>query len=308
MARRLGDPWTLVLTNNITGQSSATAEELTAAYERVFAICRAQDVYPYRQFMGDALRLYGDRLRGFGHFAEAEAQYREALALFRSFDDVYLIAYPLGSLGRMALLKGNLSEAEALIGESVAFTRRGGSRVAIADWLFRLGLVHLYQGDLAAAEGDLYEAVTLYEEVGSGRGAADVTAALAEVALERGDREQAARYIQDCFSFYRGLLASLTGDFLEDYGFDTAEDLLANMLRAGLVMTADEEWENAALLFAAVASIQARLNYRAVRPLQEKVNRAREGISQHLPDAPLKSVQEQGQALTVQQAVNLILS
>lgn len=308
MAQRLGDPWLLVLANNLIGQSSATAKEMTAAYERVFAICREHMVFPFTLFMSDALRLYGDRLRSFGHYAEAETQYQECLAIFRSFDDAYLIAYPLGCLGRMALLDGNLEKAEELISESVRYVRRGSSRVAMADWLFRLGVVHLYQGEVDAAEADLQEAAALYEEIGSGRGYADVTACLAEVALAGGDQEQAEGHVQSCFTYYRDLLASLSGSILEDYGFDSADDVIANMLRAGLVKTAAQEWENAAALFTYMVTVQARLNHRVVRSLQERVERAEETVRQNLAPAMLRAARERGEGLNVRQAVAFILA
>ncbi len=307
MAQRLGEPWPLALSYNLIGQSSTTEAETVAAYEKLIAICQEHDTYPYSQFLTDALRLYGDRLMNYGSYAAAEVQYRKSLALYRALGDVYLIAYPLGSLGRMALLDGRLAEARELIDESVRFARGGGSAAVIGDWLFRLGIVHLYQDDLQAATADLQEAAALYEEIGNLRGRADVLACLAEVALDSDDVTQAAAYIKSCFTFYQQLLASAPGSYLEDYGFDTADDLLANFLRAGLVKTAQQEFATAASLFSAVASWQERLNHRAVQPLEERTAGAQTTIQQHLPQGKWHAAQVAGQKMAIATMVDSIL-
>ena len=307
MAQRLGEPWPLALTYNLIGQSSTTEAETVAAYEKLIAICQEHNTYLFSQFLTDALRLYGDRLMSYGSYAAAEVQYRKSLALYRALGDVYLIAYPLGSLGRMALLDGRLDEAHQLIAESVRFARSGGSAAVIGDWLFRLGIVHLYLGDLEAAAADLQEAAALYEEIGSLRGRADVLACLAEVALESDNVAQAAAYIKSCFTFYQQLLASASGSYLEDYGFDTADDLLANFLRAGLLKTAQKEYTTAAMLFSAVTSWQERLNHRAVQPLEERVATVQAIIRQNLSESKRNDAQAVAGELNIAAIVNLIL-
>jgi predicted ATPase/DNA-binding XRE family transcriptional regulator len=299
MARRLEEPWPLVLILQIQGQSRRDKEGSLAAFAEAIAICEEHlDEPKFNAFLGSLLGLQGDRLMGFGMLAEAKASFEASVAHLRALGDTFWIAYPLGNLGRMALHEGELQKAYQLIRESVAITQESGNRVGIADWLFRLGQVQLYRGQLAEAEVYLRETLRLYEETDNAFGPPGVLSNLALVALERDDLVAAIALIQDCLRRYEKLRdearnVDSSSDFLE-YG-----DTLDSLLHAGLAAHATGDWL-AALAYFGLFERNPR-NYVAIRPLQEKVMTAKAAILANIPNAEYRAAIAEAQKVTLEE-------
>jgi predicted ATPase/DNA-binding XRE family transcriptional regulator len=288
MARRLEEPWPLVVTLQIQGQMRRDKKGVLAAFDEAITICEEHAGDPqFDNFLSSLLGLRGDRLLGFGMAAEAEASYKASLIRLRAIGDTYWIAYPLGNLGRLALHKGDLIQAHQYISESVDITRRSGNRVGIADWLFRLGQVHLYRGELDAAELNLQETLRLYEEVGNAFGPPGVLSNLALLAIERGVIAKAVAHIRESFRRYRQLQTEahkvdFSSDFLE-FG-----DTLDSLLHAGLVAYAQRNWQKAHIFFSFFESNMR--GYVAIRPLRDKVSAAKAVIANKVSATPAKQL------------------
>ncbi|MCA9916602.1 MAG: tetratricopeptide repeat protein [Anaerolineales bacterium] len=288
MARRLEEPWPLVVTLQIQGQSRRDKEGSLAAFAEAIAICQERlDDPQFSGFLGSLLGLQRDRFMGFGMLAEAKASFEASVAHLRTLGDTFWIAYPLGNLGRMALHNGDLDRAHEMISESVAIVRSSGNRGGIADWLLRLGQVQLYRGELAEAEQNLQETLRLYEETDNAFGPPGVLSNLALLAVEQGDLDTAVTYIQDCFSRYSQLRESVrkvdfSSDFLE-FG-----DTLDSLLHAGLVAHAQGDWQTAVTFFTFFENNER--GYVAIRPLQEKVTAAKAAIAHKAAVTPAKQL------------------
>jgi tetratricopeptide (TPR) repeat protein len=283
MARRLEEPWPLVMTLQIQGQSRPDKEGALAAYAEAIAICEERlDDPQFNGFLGSLLGLQGDRMLTFGMVSDAKASLEASVTHLRALGDTFWIAYPLGNLGRLALQDGDLEHAFQLINESVTITRHSGNRGGIADWLFRLGQVQLYRGELADAERNLRETLRLYEETDNAFGPPGVLSNLALLAVERGAVATAVSLMQDCFTRYLKLShevrkVDFSSDFLE---FD---DTLDSLLHAGLVAHARGDWQTAVAFFSFFDKKNER-GYVVIRPLRERVEAAKVAIQDRLGD------------------------
>ncbi|MBI3960300.1 MAG: tetratricopeptide repeat protein, partial [Chloroflexi bacterium] len=138
-----------------------------------------------------ALFRYAIRLIDAGEYGVAERLSAESLALFRRRENRDYIVAPLGNLGRLALLRGDLAQARLLLQEAVATARSVGNVLGLIDWLPRLGVVTLYGGDAAEAQRLLQESLELSRTISSPMYLAWNYTYLAETALWQGDHEQA---------------------------------------------------------------------------------------------------------------------
>lgn len=297
MAQRLEDPWPLVHTLQLQGQSRRDKAGALAAFEEAVAICREQTGdRRFDTYHSSLLCLQGDRLMNFGLVSEAKPKFEESLARCRELGDVHYIVYPLGNLGRLALREGDLRKAYDLISESVSIIRAAGNTASIGDWLFRLGQTLLYLGDLDGAETNLQEAMHIYTEVGNQSGIPTVLSTLALVALARKNETLARNLIQESMSDFRSLQEAMqstdvSATILEFR--DTAE----NLLQAGVVAHALKEWDKSIGLFRFVENNIP--SYVAIRPLQEKVSAAKTDMETNLSPMDFSAAVTKGEKLTL---------
>jgi predicted ATPase len=269
LARRLEDPWAVMIALQLQGQAQNDADVAVAAYEEAIAICREHAGDPrYDPYLFSLLHLQGDRLLALGRRAEARASYEACLQGLRARGEENRIAYPLGNLGRMALQEGRLQEAHDLIGESVSIARKSGNRVTMGDWLYRLGQVQLYSGEYEAAEANLWQTLRIYEEVNNQFGPPTVLSNLALAALARNDVEAATALIGDSFRRFRALESSAR-QLEERANLLQFSDAVESLLHAGLVAHAQGAWQTALAHFAFAEADMQR--YPVSRPLRNRV-------------------------------------
>ncbi len=107
--------------------------------------------------MGDPASLAAARdLRGFcrqhlGQYAEATADFDQALALYRAAGDAHGQIEVLSHLGKTAFLQSRYAEAGAHYGEQLDLAEALGEPAGIARALGNLGNLHLYQDELDLA-------------------------------------------------------------------------------------------------------------------------------------------------------------
>jgi predicted ATPase/transcriptional regulator with XRE-family HTH domain len=315
MARRLETPETLAELWLLTGMSAYTFQTDTtqalAALDESLSILQESILRtsndPSRWGKLAWVRfIYGDGLRQTGHVSEAVVQFQKSLDIYRQLGNVDMIAYPLGNLGRLALLEGRLQEAYDLIAESVVISRNVGNRIGVSDWLHQLGKVALYLGDTPQAAACLEESLALHEEVGGIP--VQVLALLAHVALARGDMGGAAQYLHDSLSAARTAIyyspVTGTGDKMNRYvHFNTIETLLT----AALVATAQASFERAITLFSSAQSLGGKCDFLVDPPLQAEVDVALSTSRTHLPGDVFNSIWEMGQNMSLEGVVTYAL-
>jgi predicted ATPase/DNA-binding XRE family transcriptional regulator len=315
MARRLETPETLAELWILTGLSTYTLQtDSTQAFAALDDSLSMLQKSILRE-SGDPRQwaklayvrfVYGEGLRQTGHVAEAAVQFQKCLDIYRQLGNVDMIAYPLGNLGRLALLEGRLQDAYDLIAESVAMSRTVGNRVGVGDWLHQFGKVLLYLGDTAQAAACLEESLALHEEVGGIP--VQVLALLGHAALARGDVEGATRYLHDSLSAARKAIyyspVPGTGDTMNRYvHFNTIEALLT----AALVATARTSFECAVTLFSSAQSLGRQCGFIVDPPLQAEVDVALSASRTYLSLDVFNSIWEAGLCMSLEEIIDYAL-
>jgi tetratricopeptide (TPR) repeat protein/transcriptional regulator with XRE-family HTH domain len=187
----------------------------------------------------------GDFLRAQGHWDQATALHRTALAAARQAGDGPGQALALRQLGILAWQMGDMPAATASLTQAVDLYREAGDRPGQAYALDHLGVVHTLTGDcraalttrqqalaLARGSGDLLaeavalnhlswaqletgdhtaaganvrQALALMRSLGHRIGEADALAGLGEVQRATGDYQAAAASLTQAVDLYRGI-------------------------------------------------------------------------------------------------------
>ncbi len=107
------------------------------------------------------LWAYADRLIEHGEFARAAPLLMESARLFQARGSRYEMADSLGTLGRLALLQGDMPKAHALLHEAVTLARDFNYQEMLGNLQPLLGLVTLYGGDVPEARRLLEDSLRL---------------------------------------------------------------------------------------------------------------------------------------------------
>jgi len=182
------------------------------------------------------------------------------------------IVYPLGNLGRLALLGGDVAGARRSFAECVELSRRMGNSISLADWLVRLGSVACYQGELMPARAALQEALTFAQELAHSQIVPNILAWLALVAVAEGDLEQAGQYMQQSLDDYARIF--VTGDEaqMRDTQYRERPDFLEALIAAAHLHTARQQLDRAVVVLSFAARLQREQGYRLDPPLQAVVD------------------------------------
>ncbi|MDB5676465.1 MAG: histidine kinase, partial [Sphingomonas bacterium] len=119
---------------------------------------QARDIYHGEPQL--LMTIYNDRgnaLKEIHRYTEAEAQFREALALARTMNNPAVVARVLGNIVRNQIMSGHLDAAEQTIAQGFALARSGGEAAAATEQLWGIA------ARVAFKRGDLQKARTLIE-------------------------------------------------------------------------------------------------------------------------------------------------
>jgi predicted ATPase/class 3 adenylate cyclase/Tfp pilus assembly protein PilF len=151
-------------------------------------------------------------LNGAGNLAEAQGDYRRALALHaealavrRALGDTLGIAGSLNNLGNVAYKQADYARAAALYEESLALKRELGDTLGMAVSLNNLGMVAWQQADYARAAALYEESLALRRELGDKEGIAGSRNNLGNVAYMQGDYARAAALVEKSLALQREL-------------------------------------------------------------------------------------------------------
>ena len=137
-----------------------------------------------------------------GDLQAAAAGFAEALALYEDVGDQHGQALALIQVGVVHQLTGHYPAALASCQQALDMARGSGERLAEAHACTYLGDVQRLTGDHAAAVVSLHQALNLYRELGR-PGEADALVVLGVVQQETGDYLAAAASIRQALGLYR---------------------------------------------------------------------------------------------------------
>jgi tetratricopeptide (TPR) repeat protein len=311
MAHRLEEPEPLVAGLTSLGQAASDDAEAFTAWDEAIMLAQGDENFTWR--LAFIHMLYGDRLRGHGDYIEAAAHYQQSLSLMRQMGNVDMIAYPLGGLGLVALHEGRLAEAHDLIAESVLISRATGNQSGIGDWIFRLGLVLLYLERTKEATASLREALTMYEEINNLPGQASVLACLSQAALGQGNVELAINYIRQSLSTYQNLhyqreQASSVISPVTPTPLTFTPDEMDSFLQAALVFSAQERFEQAAILLGVTHVLLVQSGHKPTPPLQANVDQTIDVLRSQLSETTFAAAWEAGQRMPPDQVLAFVLT
>lgn len=250
MAYRLQDPEALMSFYETYMEAVGDLETASEAFHSAEQIMLAPGNEKWSGRLAGLYTRFGDRLRENNRLDEATALYEKSLAMHRANgDDGGFIAYPLGNLGRVALLEGRLDDAYAYFSEAVHMSRLSGTRVGIADWLQQLGKVLVAMGDFDQAEICMEEAYALYEEMGNRRAAPDLIANLGIAALMQDRDVLAADYFRESLRRYHAILSDLK-DVDSPYSKPHSWDMLHCLLGVSMLAYRNDDLARAVTIYA----------------------------------------------------------
>jgi DNA-binding CsgD family transcriptional regulator/Tfp pilus assembly protein PilF len=117
--------------------------------------------------------------------------------LFRQAEDGFGVAIAVGSLGLLAMRRGNMERARTLLEQALDLNRKIGDRWGVSSVLVYMGIIPLSKGDNAQAVGYFEEALSLSREVGDRYVGYLAHYNLALASRSEGDHEQALRHYLD---------------------------------------------------------------------------------------------------------------
>lgn len=241
-----------------------------------------------------ALFRYAIRLIDAGVYDTAERLSTESLALFRRQQNRDYIVYPLGNLGRLALLRGDLAQARLLLQEAVATARTIGNVMGLLDWLPRLGVVLLYRGDVDTAQRLLHESLHLSQTTTSAMYLAWSYTYLAETALWQGDLDQAADWLAQALTYHANPRWLRT-------------ELVDCLWVAVRLATAQQQYRRAATLFGLAEQVGSPIRYVSAPPVRPLIAAALATVQAALEPAAFAEAFAAGQQMTLEEAFTTLL-
>jgi predicted ATPase/DNA-binding SARP family transcriptional activator len=161
-------------------------------------------IFPYRQ----------------GAFAEARAQWQEALAIFRSLDDTTEVGRCLAELASVEIVDGDLDRAIELYEEAVGIFRASGHDNRLAMCLANLGAIASMKGDLEGSAAYTEQGIALQRAHVDRDGLGISLHNLARTRLQLGEVDEARRLFSESVAIaedmgYRELIAYCLGSASE---------------------------------------------------------------------------------------------
>jgi non-specific serine/threonine protein kinase len=290
----------------------------------------------------DNIKLRARILEGLGfmsvfqrNYEAGEIYFAKCQMLFQELGDVSSSAMSLGGLGVLARERGDITTARLRLEETLAIFRKLGEKKNIASTLNTLGEVLVMQEDAEGATRLLEESLALSQELGDLAGIHFALNHLGQVAQLQGEYERAARLHQESLMLfdqiglrhgmsmwaYQSLgetaLAqenpTLAGTyFIKALGLcrDLGDQLLMAWCLAGLagVAALNEEPERAAWLWGAAEAVRQTIGGRPAPAARAVYERLQAEVRQQLGETAFNAKWTEGQAASVEQAIDEALN
>ncbi|MGI0071828.1 MAG: ATP-binding protein [Thermoplasmata archaeon] len=147
-------------------------------------------------------------------YAEAIAEFQEAIRLAEKAHDVRRLGWSLFNVADILRMAGRLDEATERNQRSREILERIGDRFGLVQSLIIQGKIGLDRGEYDRAEADLLDAYRLVRELKAPADEVDVVLRLAQLSYARGDRTSARRRVAE---LERQRLPSLRPDIAVDF-------------------------------------------------------------------------------------------
>jgi predicted ATPase len=147
-------------------------------------------------------------------YAEAIAEFQEAIRLSEKGHDVRRLGWSLFNLADILRMAGRLDEGAEQNQRSREILERIGDRFGLVQSLIIQGKIGLDRGEYDHAEADLLDAYRLVRELKAPADEVDVVLRLAQLSYARGDRASARRRVTE---LERQHISTLRPDIAEDF-------------------------------------------------------------------------------------------
>jgi predicted ATPase/class 3 adenylate cyclase len=250
-----------------------------------------------RSLRAPVLYLYAAFADRHGQVERAIASLQESVALFRAEGDRSRVAKALNALGDMTFRHGDHTEARRIWDDALALVHGSPDPVdehTAALVTANLGILALEEGHLTEARALLERGLAVFDGHGDHRAVAECQPYLAKAAAAEGDMPRAYALLSKALAF-----------------FDRWNDRtgLAGCLEALAAMAARErEAERAVRLVGAASTVREAADAPLLLGERQKLERDIAAASAALGEEGVVTAMAEGQAMTVDQAVNYALT
>jgi tetratricopeptide (TPR) repeat protein len=238
-----------------------------------------------------AIRLIDDT----GAYDHAEKLATESLRLFEQMGNRDMIAYALGVLGHLALLRGELARAHKLLQEALTIATAVGNRMSLGDWQPKLGIVTFYLGDVTTARQILHDCLQIWRDLKNNVFLARIYGYLAEIALSQGELADVAHAVAQSM-LYQARLRWLSTEVVDC------------LWVAARLATAQQRYTRAAMLFGLAEQVCRRIRYHGNGVMRPAVDAALATVQTALEPAVFAEAFVAGRQMTLAEAFTTILT
>ncbi|MEZ4866277.1 MAG: helix-turn-helix domain-containing protein [Caldilineaceae bacterium] len=239
---------------------------------------------------GVALRLIGQ-----GEFSLAEHLLDGSLTLYQERGDRFGIADCYSSLGRLALLQGDLVQAQAHFHEAVTIATAASSPEKLRQWQPLLAIATLYAGDTAAARRLLGESLQRCMDLQDDLLLAEIYLHLAECALWEEEHIEARQWLVQ--SLHSGV----------DPRWMTIHRISQFWVAARLA-TAQQQYHHSAIFFGLADQMHSQIHYMIGGPMRALADDALATVQTALEPAAFAKAIAAGRQMTLEDAFEMILT
>ena len=227
-----------------------------------------------------------------GNYEESAEMSEECLAIYREFGDGIQIAKIINNIGAIEYLAANYDKAIETWKECLGLRRELGDRHGIAMSLTNLGSAYSMTKDYDTAERYLHQSIELFKELGDRRIYVNPLNTLGLIANDRGDYLRALRIY--------GESINIANEIGEKYYLMKAIEGLSNSY-IGL-----EEYETGCKFSALYINQMTNLNINVTKQELTRIEEIKDALKSALEKSLYDRLWEEGRALTVEEAVQLM--
>jgi tetratricopeptide (TPR) repeat protein len=240
-----------------------------------------------------------------GDYARANQMIADSLAVFRDYDDDWLTASCMHTLGDIALAQGDEQRAMQWYESELAFGQKKQLEISLMFALNGLGKVAWVKGNDQLATQRFEEALRMSEKAGYKTGILLALYGLGRVALSQRDYHSADEF----FTRASGIKLPEANELfnwissLKPYGVATASPLEAFAVLAA----AQDQMERAARLFGAAESLYVSIHFEMSEKERAEHDHAIASAHASLGEEAFAAAWAEGCMLTMEQAIAFAL-
>jgi predicted ATPase/DNA-binding SARP family transcriptional activator/Flp pilus assembly protein TadD len=265
--------------------------DLSAAHHWLDEALRMSTILEDCSGQANSLNLQGYLAYEAGDHQTARRTLERSLELFRETGDLRGVAFALENLAVLALDAGDIDRAEPLLEECESLLHAVGCEQTAGAVLNHLALIAVTRRQYESAQSLLERSLSIHHRFRNRPNAAQATCNLGALAVVRGELETARSLLERGLAEWRSL-----GN---PRGIAAAMTSLAWMYAQG------RDPRRAARLFGAVAALRDSLCCPVVSAWREQHDRHLEAVRSALTDEEFDRGWNEGQRLTVEQALEL---